>query len=495
MTCSRAARAALGGLLCLRCIDGPSLGPRPAPPDVTVSPLRAAGSARVVRLEVRVAPGVALEPSELWLFSGELSDYHLGRINRRELPETLVARQIPVLAWSSRGENENENENTVQVAPQVQLEPGARYTLAAPGLGWLAQFDVSLDDSTPLLERVWPPHGSAVGELLVFCADEVPTSSTEVSLEPGGLSVQLEPGFGELADGRACVSARLPVADAELGARVLPAEAAGFLLDPEPLWLAAFSAVEPASCAEDELELGPGCARVEDDRLSVRGAEAPLLWVLEAPSAGRVELSAPAARWLLRELEPDSLQRLSGRALSLGGVELPFDRMVHTLPERPHLVLNEVLFNAIGAEPAGEWLELVNDGGGPVELAGLWLRDSAGAVELPPATLAAGQYALLVRSDYASVGSADVAPSPGTELVRLPAWLKGGLSNAGEPLQLEDAAGAILSRFPALASRHAGMSFARSRLDAFDDEPSAFGEHAPPGASPGAVNVLVGAAP
>jgi hypothetical protein len=153
------------------------------------------------------------------------------------------------------------------------------------------------------------------------------------------------------------------------------------------------------------------------------------------------------------------------------------------------------LFNSVGAGPAGEWLELVNDGGGPVELSGLWLRDSGGAVELPAATLAAGQYALLVRNDFPSAGSADVAPAPGTELVRLPSWLKGGLSNAGEALQLEDAAGAVLSRFPALASRHAGVSFARSRLDAFDDDPSAFGEHASPGASPGAPNVLVGASP
>jgi hypothetical protein len=276
---------------------------------------------------------------------------------------------------------------------------------------------------------------------------------------------------------------------------VLPAEISGYLLDPSPIVPGPANAVVPIPCAEDELEFGPGCARVDDDRLSVRSADEPLLWITETPSPAHIELTRPGGRWLLRELEPDSEQRVSGRAVSVGGIELPFDVTVHTPHERAHLVLNEVLFNPVGAEPAAEWLELVNDGRGPAELEGLWLRDSAAAVELPPASLIPGQYLLLVRDDFPAFANGDVPPAAGAELVRLPLLAKGGLSNSGEVLQLEDAAGRVLSRFPAIASRRAGVSLARSRSDAFDDDPEAFGEHAPPGASPGAANVLAQAPP
>lgn len=480
--------AIIAGSICLACMDGPNFGPRPAPPGVEVAPLRADGSARVVRIVVRVAPDTPLEASELWLFSGALSEYHIGRINRRDVPDTLAARQVPVLSYASvEGKG-------VIVAPSVALELGQHYTLAAPGFGLLTEFDVAAEDSSPLLERLWPPRGAPVAERLVLCAESVPDEPLEVPLEPSGLIAALEPDFGIAASGRPCVALRLPK-EPRFAESVLSAENAGFLFDPEPIQPGLASAVTPASCAEDEFAIGPGCAWADDDRLSVRSAEEPLLWVLETRVPARIELPGKAGRLVVRDLEPNSEQHVVGRALDLAGTELPFDVIVQMRPERSHLVLNEILFNPIGAEPAGEWLEVFNDGWGPAELSGLWLRDAGSRVELPAATLAAGHYALLVRADFPAFASGDVPPAPGTELFRLPGWLKGGLSNTGEPMQLEDAAGVAISRFPALPSRHAGTSLARSRPDASDDDGSAFAEHAPPGASPGAVNALVRAAP
>ena len=71
-------------------------------------------------------------------------------------------------------------------------------------------------------------------------------------------------------------------------------------------------------------------------------------------------------------------------------------------------------------------------------------------------------------------GSNAFEPGPGVAAIRV--------------LQLEDSAGGGLSRFPALAGRHAGTSLSRSRPEAFDDDLAAFAEHSPPGASPGATN-------
>lgn len=436
----------------------------------------------MVRIDVIAGEGGALSPNDLWLFAGELSDYHLGRINRRDLPATLSERMVPVRVEGER------DRGRVSLLPTVVLEPGARYTLATPGWGQLAQFDVDAQDDTPLLERVWPPTGSTVGRLLVLCGGAVPAETFEVTLDPSGLPVAIEPSFGTLPDGRICVSAHLSNDGEAPGLLGLPPEAGGVLLDPTPFEIAPSSAPETALCDEGELALGPGCARVDDDRLNVRSADEPLLWALETNGSARIEPMPAAGRWVVRGLEPDREQRVWGRAISVGGAELPFDVNVRTLPERSHLVLNEVLANPLGSEPAAEWVELFNDGQSAAELLGLWLRDSAGAVELPAATIAPGEYALLVRSDFPATLSGDVPPLPGTQLVRLPLLAKGGLSNSGEALDIEDANGLVLSRFPALAARRAGVSLARTRVDAFDADAGAFAEHGAPGASPGTMN-------
>ena len=65
--------------------------PEPGSSDVPVTraePLAEDGLERVARFFVTLQ-GAILDPDDAWLFRGELSDYHVGRINRRELPETV----------------------------------------------------------------------------------------------------------------------------------------------------------------------------------------------------------------------------------------------------------------------------------------------------------------------------------------------------------------------------------------------------------------------
>ena len=108
---------------------------------------------------------------------------------------------------------------------------------------------------------------------------------------------------------------------------------------------------------------------------------------------------------------------------------------------------------------------------------------------LPARVLAPGQRALVVRPDFVPGAGGDIAPAPGTPLLTVQSLGKSGLSNAGEALELRDAGGAVLSRFPAHKAK-SGRSIARRAPDSADDDPNAFGEHADPGASPGGPNQL-----
>jgi hypothetical protein len=465
-------------LLLAGCVQSPS---RPTPPEVDIAPLRAGLALRAASIRVRPPPGRWLDPSELWLFQGELSEYQLGKINHREIAEALSLRRVPATAWVG-------SDGTTLV-PSTWLEAGGRYSLAAPELGLLAMFDVSPDDTSQLLSRVWPPAGQAGGELSVYCGSEAIAREFTMTFEPAGVTAHLSPGFGELPDGRQCGQLVLGSSD-DWGPFLVPrAEPTGILLDPAPLQPATPAPPLNAICDGDEQSFGPGCIRTEDDRAILRaGPEPQLFGIATAP---RTLWLAPAGgQFLLRGLTPDTEQALSGQALSPTGVSVACAASVRTGKGRSHLVLNEVLANPVGAEPAGEWVELMNDGGEASTLQGLSLRDATGTVALPNMTLAAGEYALLVREDYARPTSGDVPPLPSVPLVVLPSLGGNGLSNSGELLLLEDERGQIISAFPAVAAKHAGISVARRRPDSLDDDPEAFAEHGAPGASPGAANTF-----
>jgi hypothetical protein len=138
--------------------------------------------------------------------------------------------------------------------------------------------------------------------------------------------------------------------------------------------------------------------------------------------------------------------------------------------------------NPLGAEPAQEWIEIVNDGTVPVDLGGFSLDLSDGPVPLPSVTLESRRFAMLVSQSYAPADGRDVPPAPGTPILRLPRL---GLSNSGETVILRAADGTAVSRFPALAPPRAGVSVARRAPSSLDSDPRAFGPHVGNGASPG----------
>lgn len=446
--------------------------------ELVVEPDLAGLSGAAPRLSV-VGDAASLPlPQELSLWEGELTDSQLARVRRGERPATLVEREVPALGWLEVPSG------AVVVRPSRYLAAETAHTVVSTRAGRLGVFHVAGEWEEPRLVRRWPPPNEPGAGLVVVCGPSLPASAWAFALEPALVTAELDPSFGSLDD-TPCVAVRFdPVGDEPF---VLPPAIDGHALDPEPLLPAA--GAPPAHGVCDGLALASLCARVEDDRLNaVNPGDAALVRVVESAGA-RLFVVPAGGRWSLLGLEPDTEQHVQGEVFTRDGEVFAFDVRFRTAPARPRWVLNEVLANPLGAEPAGEWVELVNASSIPASLGGLWLEDGGGRSELPAHEVGPGEHVLLARSDF--VGDERDAPvPPAVRLIRVPELGKNGLSNSGEPLRLLDASAARLSSFPALASRRAGVSLARRRLDSPDDEREAFGEHAAPGASPGAPNQL-----
>ena len=420
------------------------------------------------------------ELADFHFFAGTLSSYYLHRLAARDVPDTLLAREIDVLAWSEGDD--------VVVAP-TQALPGGTFSLATPELGLVAE--VNVDPSfVPWLARRWPPRTSGGGAgLCVFCGDGARGAEAgAVVLEPAGVQAELRAGIGEeglFAD--ECVSLE-PSAPSGHAPELPPALAGAIGLEPLPL--APLDApVSPPACSEGERPIGPACAALDDDRLVLRAPDEPSLWVVQAPEP-LLGVAAPGASLVVHGFESGVPRSFHATAFDRNGARTLLDEDVTGAAPRAHLVINEVLANPRGPETLSEWIEVVNDGREAVDLDGVELRDAGGAVALPAARLAAGEFVLLVAAGFALDPELDVPLASGARVLTLPKLGQSGLANGGELLRLCDASGFVLSRFPALAASEPGVSMARRTPDAPDDDASAFGAHAAPGASPGAPNEL-----
>ena len=439
----------------------------PSPPDAV---------SEVVRISV-VGPA----PDQLVLLSGELSTYHQGRLQRGDLPKTLRQRLVPALTYAAAGQS--------VLAPIRRLESNGVYTFGALGEGVILGLRVR-PTSAPVLERRWPwgAEPTASG-LAVYCGSEavIPADlAAGVLLEPGGVPAEVRPGAGHpsvLAE--RCMSLRYGAQDGV--PRVPPASVRGLLLDPQPLARIEPPFPEGQPCPSGWRETTLGCYDIQDDRIHYRGRYGPAAVAVDSSELREVVPVDGSGQATLRGFTPGTSRQISLFEVSHGGQESHSTLAVDMLPARPHPLLSEVMANAVGPEPAQEWVELFNDGQAEWHMAGFVLTDAAGSTELPELALGPGQYALIVNDSYDPESFADLPPVPGTLLVRVPKLGTNGLSNAGEPLALVGPNGSSWSRFPALKHSKAGVSAARLVVGA---SPDTFGMSAQPGASPGAPNAL-----
>lgn len=461
--------------------EPPIVGQADAGAVVTAEPPAPLGAVpAVVRLHVTGDRSKGLR-----LFEGELSAYHLSRLDQ-ELPDTLVERLVPAVTWTAEDE-------TIMALGRA-LEPDATYTLTEPAVGALAVIRVASDAPSPDLARVWPPLASACGAVMLYCG-HVPlragAAAEPIVFEPGGLSGWAERSsirHGE--NGDTCM--RLALTDPAVAGQRLaaPLRTAGAAVEPSLMILGPTPPLPRAACADGQVPLGPACATVLDDRLIFQGPAAPSFWSFGAPLrfAGAV---AENERMVLRGLEPSSTREVEFTVMDLSGRTDTYRAVIETLSPMSHLVINEVLANPLGPEPAQEWVEIVNDGTTAVDIAGWGLEDSGGVTMLPPARLEPGELAVIVGEDFDRHSTFDVRIDESATVVVVDRVGTNGLSNSGEPLALRDAGGTVRSRFPSSPRGEPGTSVARAYPGAADDDPAAFGLHAEPGASPGWDNVVV----
>ena len=257
-------------------------------------------------------------------------------------------------------------------------------------------------------------------------------------------------------------------------------------VSPRTAWPNARPGDAIAACALGDVELGPGCARVEDDRITVRAPDEALLWAIAGEGLDLVTAVEAGASFVVAPFTPERSVRLEVGTLDVSGGERRATFVATMAPPRPHLVLNEALADPLGAEPAQEWVEIVNDGLAPGTLAGCSFGDSGGVVPLPDVPVAPGELVLLVSDGFVADDGVDVQPVQGVRLVRLAHLGSAGLKNSGEELRLVASDGRTLSRIPAQPAPQPGRSQARSR-PAAPDEPSSFVLAAP---TPGRENGL-----
>jgi hypothetical protein len=158
----------------------------------------------------------------------------------------------------------------------------------------------------------------------------------------------------------------------------------------------------------------------------------------ETPSAAGTGQTSFDVAVPVAALPPSSAATVTVRAVDRAGNTAESAPLAWQTPTAlPPVAITEVLANPVGTEPAQEWVELRNLGADDVSTGGLSIADSRGADLLPTATLAPGEYALVVTSAYDPGNGADIEPRPGTQLLRVDARIgTDGLSNGGEVTRL-----------------------------------------------------------
>jgi hypothetical protein len=426
------------------------------------------------------------------LVEGAITPAQLRDLARPSVSQAFAARLEPALVWTSA-------ETSLVVAPLRPLTRGALYTVGVSEPAVALSFTVASVDTIPVLPRVWPDpmEPASAGTSVVWCANAaLPDVSTRAILAPTAIEGRMARGSGALLVAPQCVSwsalpSVTPMPMSAGGPAVSPPSVAAgggaiALLEPVLIWPhTRVPDPAPLACDAVEVRFGPACAVVDDDRVVVRPPDEPVLWILDAGTDPAVRTSRAGRSFVVRPLPTDRRFRLA--TLDDSGRRIEEEVAIEPAPPRAHVVINEVMANPAGREPDQEWVELFNDGIADVALAGYGLETGDGRAPLPMGILAPGAFALIVPNGYLDNDGVDPVAAPGTLILRVPALGRDGLSNEGERLLLRDAAGAVVSTFPAMKAK-SGVSNARTSPEALDGNDDSFALSPNGSATPGAPN-------
>ena len=199
-------------------------------------------------------------------------------------------------------------------------------------------------------------------------------------------------------------------------------------------------------------------------------------------------MAAGVSATAIRYVDPvalDSSVRVKARVLSVGTWSAVSDAVFAVGPVAESLRISEIMYHPAD-DPNAEFVELVNVGTEMMNLNKVCFTDGIDFV-FPSVELAPGGYCLVVR-DVAAFETAYSADLP------VIGRYTGGLSNAGERIELQDAVGAIIHRFrfdDGWYKATDGGGFSLRVVDPSTADPNAYDDpafwrpSAEPGGSPG----------
>lgn len=223
----------------------------------------------------------------------------------------------------------------------------------------------------------------------------------------------------------------------------------------------------PIACASDEQPIEGYCVLVQDVRLVVRARfSTPTRVIASFGSSALVRLDRfgdVMLEWT--DLAPSTMAELVIESESLDGARRRTSSSLSTFEPMAWLQIAEVRADAVGDEPAQEYVELWNASNSAIDVGGFRLSDASereGDVLPSPLLLDADARLLVVGDSFDPFASDDARPPPGTLLARIGSSIgSGGLSNAGEPLYLRDALGRRIAEVPSIAAPGPGVCLVR----------------------------------
>lgn len=221
------------------------------------------------------------------------------------------------------------------------------------------------------------------------------------------------------------------------------------------------------TCATDERPIDGYCVLVQDERVSIRARFARPTRV-SAAFAGVQRIAVDRfgdVRIEWTGLGPETVGELAIASEALDGTRLSSTHPLSTEPRLAPLVIAEVRADAVGPEPAQEYVELWNASSEALEIGGFRLSDAEDREgDALPATLRveADARILVVADTFDPLAPQDVRPPPGATLARIGSSLgSSGLTNGGEPLFLRDTLGRRVAEMPAVAAPGPGICVVR----------------------------------
>ena len=423
-----------------------------------------------------------LPPKDIVFVEGKPSRVSIGKYEEGETTESLAEKLVPVRSY--------EEKRHVEFRPLGVLALGQTYTVLSRS-GVLGTIVVAPTVERSYLARFWPPPDSSYRvHQALYCGTKAPKTKDSFKLFPTEFLGNFSVGIGDSKKFEENCVRLIPESKAK-GEFLPPNHFDEFSFEPTPFINSQeLGEILPAECEFEETAFGPGCIKVDSNRALLRGPRTMTFWAIFSSSGAHFHSVDADGRLVIPSIRGLKNLEISATVFDLTGRSTDAQTIIQLPPPAPRPMISEVMSNPLGSEPSEEWVEVMNAGDADAILTNYVLSDGSGSVTLPNLTIAPGAFALLVREDFMGGTSGDIAPENHVAIVRLPQLGKSGLTNSGEALTLTDADGKLVSSFPARAAERAGVSVARRDLTIFDDDSSGFLAHAPPGASPGAPNVV-----